>query len=77
MKLTKAKRDAIPDDEFALPGRRFPIEDADHAEAALMDSGSLPAPERAEVDRKAEAALDKHPTRIAIRKAAAKVRGAS
>jgi hypothetical protein len=34
-KLTKARRDAIPTGEFALGGRRYPIEDASHARNAL------------------------------------------
>ena len=34
-KLTKKERDNLPDSQFALPGRRFPIHDADHCRAAL------------------------------------------
>ncbi|MBO1358286.1 MULTISPECIES: hypothetical protein [Acetobacter] len=34
-KLSKAERDALPDDAFALPGRRYPIPDASHARDAL------------------------------------------
>jgi hypothetical protein len=34
-KLTAAARRKIPSGEFALPGRRYPIEDASHARNAL------------------------------------------
>ena len=33
--LTSKKRKAIPTKSFALPGRRYPIEDKSHARAAL------------------------------------------
>ena len=34
-KLTAAARRKIPDSKFALPGRRYPIEDEAHARNAL------------------------------------------
>jgi hypothetical protein len=34
-KLTTAKRGKIPRGDFALPGRRYPIEDKAHARDAL------------------------------------------
>jgi len=34
-KLAKADRSKIPASKFALPGRRYPIEDAAHARNAL------------------------------------------
>lgn len=74
-KLTGKTRSEIPDDEFAGPDRTFPIPDDDHAEAAIMDApaaeaaGSITGAERSTIDKKAHAKLDKHPTRIAIRKA--------
>lgn len=34
-KLTAAARNAIPSGEFAVPGRRYPIEDRSHARNAL------------------------------------------
>jgi len=34
-KLTKSTRAAIPTGSFALPGRRYPIEDRSHAANAL------------------------------------------
>lgn len=35
MKLTAHARKKIPTKSFALPGRRYPIEDKSHARAAL------------------------------------------
>jgi hypothetical protein len=35
--LTAAQRAQLPDRDFALPGRRFPIPDLEHAQAALRD----------------------------------------
>lgn len=34
-KLTSKARKAVPTGEFALPGRRYPIEDSSHARNAL------------------------------------------
>lgn len=34
-KLTTARRDELPGGAFALPGRRYPIHDANHARNAL------------------------------------------
>ncbi len=33
--LTAAERDALPNKDFALPGRRYPIQDIAHARNAL------------------------------------------
>lgn len=80
-KLSAADRKDLSDDEFAGPDRSFPIEDDNHARAAIIDApkaeaaGSITAEEKETIDRKAEAKLDKHPTRVAIRKASAAVRG--
>lgn len=82
-KLTAAGRKSIPSEEFAGPDRSFPVEDKDHAEAALADAskaeaaGSITPEEEAVVRRKAEAKLDQHPTRVAIRRASHAVRGRS
>ena len=38
-KLSTAQREAMPRSEFALPGGHFPINDANHARAALIDVG--------------------------------------
>lgn len=70
-KLTSAARSKIPTSEFAGPDRTYPIENRDHAEAAILDAHG---PDAAVIKRKAEAKLDKHPTRIAIRKASDRVR---
>lgn len=34
-KLTGAERDKLPSDDFALPGRHYPIHDENHARDAL------------------------------------------
>lgn len=34
-RLTKAERDALPESAFALPGRRYPVPDRNHARDAL------------------------------------------
>jgi hypothetical protein len=53
MKLTSGARKAIPTKSFALPGRRYPIEDASHARNALsrVSANGSPA-EKAEVRAK-------------------------
>lgn len=56
-KLTAEARAAIPSGEFALPGRRYPIEDASHARNALARVSQHGSPEekarvRAAVARK-------------------------
>jgi hypothetical protein len=52
-KLTTATRKKIPTDEFALPGRRYPVEDEAHARNALsrVSQDGTPA-EKATVRRK-------------------------
>lgn len=57
MKLTTATRNKIPGGDFALPGRRYPIEDASHARNALSRVSQHGSPEekaevRAKVHRK-------------------------
>ena len=37
-KLTAAARNAIPTSKFAGPGRTFPINDRNHAKAAIIDA---------------------------------------
>ena len=56
-KLTKATRAKIPAQSFALPGRRYPIEDPSHARNALarVSQHGTPAEKatvRAKVHRK-------------------------
>jgi len=52
-KLSKAARKKIPAAEFALPGRRYPIEDKAHARNALSRVSQKGTPaEKAAVRRK-------------------------
>lgn len=55
-KLTTKARKAIPGGEFALPGRRYPIEDKSHARNALsrVSANGSPA-EKATVRRRVKA----------------------
>lgn len=54
MKLTAAARNAIPSGEFALPGRRYPINDKSHARNAIARASGKPiaAKVRAAVHRR-------------------------
>lgn len=55
-KLTAKARKAIPTGEFALPGRRYPIEDRSHARNALARvSQRGTSAEKATVRRKVHA----------------------
>lgn len=55
-KLTKTTRAAIPTKAFALPGRRYPIEDKNHARAALTDVSRVGTPaQKATIRRKVKA----------------------
>jgi hypothetical protein len=62
-KLTIKTRKKLPESAFALPGRRFPVEDKAHARDAKAraaqgyKAGLLSATENADVDRKADAVL--------------------
>jgi hypothetical protein len=64
-KLTTAERKKLPASDFALPGRRYPVEDKAHARDAKARAsqqhhkGRLSAAEEARVDRKADAVLKK------------------
>ena len=52
-KLSKAARKEIPTGEFALPGRRYPIEDKAHARNALARVAQKGTPaDKAAVRRK-------------------------
>lgn len=60
-KLTVNARDALKGSSFAGPGRSFPIENKNHAEAALIDVGKakgLSAAEKDTIRKKAKAKLD-------------------
>lgn len=53
MKLTTKARKAIPASQFALPGRRYPIEDKGHAMAARSRASQFAtASEKATVFKK-------------------------
>lgn len=62
-KLTTAQRNALPDAAFALPGRRYPIPDATHAQDALarasemLHNGHLTQDEYNTIHQKAEDVL--------------------
>jgi hypothetical protein len=62
-KLTTAARNKLPASKFALPGRRYPIEDKAHARDAksrasqAFNLGQISASEKTTVDRKADAIL--------------------
>jgi hypothetical protein len=52
-KLTKKHRNALAVSDFALPGRRYPIEDKTHARNALARIAEFGTPaEKAEVRKK-------------------------
>lgn len=52
-KLNAAKRNALASGSFALPGRRYPIEDKNHARNALARAAQHATPaEQATIRRK-------------------------
>lgn len=61
--LTTQQRKAMPQGEYALPGKRFPLNDADHDEKALQlvgrseAAGNISASQAATVKAKARAKL--------------------
>ncbi len=64
-KLTKAKRNALPANDFAEPAERaYPIEDKGHARNAkaratqAVNVGRMTAAEAKRIDAKADAVLD-------------------
>jgi hypothetical protein len=54
-KLTTERRDEIPGKEFALPGRRYPIHDENHARAALSMAHYASPSEQETIRRKVHA----------------------
>ena len=64
-KLSTAARKKLPSSDFALPGRRFPVEDKAHARDAkarasqALNAGRLSAADTTKVDHKADAVLAK------------------
>ena len=63
MQLTTKRRNALAPSSFALPGRRYPVNDAPHARNALArasqqyNAGNLSAAEKAKIDAKAHRVL--------------------
>jgi hypothetical protein len=64
-KLTTEQRKKLPNEDFALSGRRYPVEDKAHARDAKArasqqyDKGNLSAADKAKVDKKADTVLKK------------------
>lgn len=64
-KLSTARRKALPASDFAGPGRSFPVEDANHARAALRDAphayhaGSISLAEEKRIVARAKRVLGK------------------
>ncbi len=62
-KLTAKSRAKIPTGEFALPGRRFPVQDKTHAVSAKaratqgVNNGTLTPAEKSKVDTAANRVL--------------------
>jgi hypothetical protein len=62
-KLTTKSRKALPTKNFALPGKRYPVEDKAHAANAKsratqqFRAGDLSAEDRAKIDAEADAVL--------------------
>ena len=48
-KLSTADRKALPAGKFAGPGRSFPVNDKNHAQAAEMDSANASAATKAKI----------------------------
>jgi hypothetical protein len=63
--LTTKKRKSLPESEFALPGKRYPVNDRAHAAnakaraSAAEASGLLSAGQKAKVDAAANKVLGK------------------
>lgn len=66
-KLTAATRSKIPTGSFALPGRRYPIEDRNHARAALSMGAKYASPAQLKTIRnkvKAKFGMGKKPEKM-------------
>ena len=54
--LSTKKRNSLPESEFAVPGRKYPVNDPNHARAALSRVSANGSPkEQEEVKRKVRA----------------------
>lgn len=58
-RLTAKQRKALPASDFAGPNRSFPINDKNHARAALGRINNAPASARPKIRAKADAMLKK------------------
>jgi hypothetical protein len=61
-KLTSKQRGNLPASKFAGPGRSFPINDKNHAKAALIDVGrakGLSSSQKSNIRTKARGLLDR------------------
>lgn len=62
-KLTAERRNALPEADFALPGRRYPVQDRSHAANAKarasqqLAAGRLTSGQKARIDAKANRVL--------------------
>lgn len=54
-KLTTGRRDELPGGAFALPGRRYPINDENHGRAALSMAHYASPAEQAQIKAKVHA----------------------
>lgn len=65
MDLTSDKRKKMPEGEFALAGKRFPVNDKNHARLAKAGAsraekvGNITASQKATIDAKADRKLGK------------------
>jgi len=65
-KLSTKQRKAMPQSEYALPGKRFPLNDASHARNAISGAtraehaGNITPAQEATVKTKANAKLGNH-----------------
>jgi hypothetical protein len=65
VRLTGKQRNKLPDSKFALPGHKYPVEDAAHARnakaraAQQVNAGNLSKADEKKVDAKADKVLKK------------------
>jgi hypothetical protein len=65
VRLTGKQRNKFPDSKFALPGHKYPVEDAAHARnakaraAQQVNAGNLSKADEKKVDAKADKVLKK------------------
>ncbi len=60
MKLNAKERNDLPDSDFALPGRRYPVDTKNRAANAKARASEFASPsQEAQIDRKADKVLGK------------------